>query len=160
MNKVLMSHSVIFKQQSANVVKRSQMTFSRLQCIMYDWTKKKISFGLAGQWHTHARKDTEKKAWIGRTICIKHIFYFFLYAIYFTFLHFFFTDGQSLGQTQIHVFKSCTTGCRHWFSIFPVLFMTYGPCQMKLVCMQTQSWEKCDYLPFPQQPQVSWRQAH
>lgn len=36
MNKVLMSRSVIFKQQSANVVQRSQMTFSRLQCIMYD----------------------------------------------------------------------------------------------------------------------------
>lgn len=108
MNKVLMSHSLIFKQQSANVVQRSQMTFSRLQCIMYDWTKKKNQFWFSGTTaHTCTQRCRKKKHELEEQYALS-ISFIFLYKRFI--LHFSRTEGQSLGQTQIHVFKSCTTG--------------------------------------------------
>lgn len=150
MNKVLMSHSVIFKQQSANVVQRSQLTFSRLQCIMYDWTKKKTSSGLARRSHTctNAKIPKEKENWKNNM----HQAYLHKPFI----LNFSQSEGRGLGQTQIYVPRVWPQALvRQSSSLIPDIW--YLPDETGL---QTQSWEKWHYLLVTQESQVSRRQAH
>lgn len=98
-----MSRSVISKQQSANVLQRSQLTFSRLQCIMYDGVK--ISSGLAGWPRTHARNHTKKSMTWENNMHSKHISIniFFWRSL----------EGQSPSRTQKS--RASTTFRRIWF---------------------------------------------
>lgn len=108
MNKVLMSRSVISKQQSANVLQRSQLTFSRLQCIMYDWVK--ISSGLAGRPRTHARNHNKKSMTWKNNMHSKHISINILFWSS--------DEGQSPSRTQKS--RGSTTVWRNRFRRFLV----------------------------------------